>query len=276
MNKLVSALLSAACSASASRFPAWPTRPRSSTSSTSPAPGIRASPSSWAVGWPSPSSATGWSSPAQGTGPRGGVRPADAAAHRSRAGRRRCPVRHRLGHCRLLSRRRIPALGPRPSQTPVFVAAMVAGIVIARAHPDVAAEAGHGLRRAMLPARPASGMTIAKPAGELCEDRHGIPPRSPKATPFPAKSPPRRSPTSRPPASRASSATAPTTSSRASLADSVKAAAEAAGLIFRYIPFISGQITGGRCRRPGQGARRDSRTGLRLLPLRRALHQPLC
>ena len=58
-------------------------------------------------------------------------------------------------------------------------------------------------------------------------------------------------------------------------ADSVKAAVEAAGLAFRYIPVISGQMTGDNVADDGRSAGRDGRPGLRLLPFRHALHQPL-
>ena len=43
-----------------------------------------------------------------------GIRPADAAADRSRIGRRRRVVRDRLGHCRLLSGRRHSGAWARP------------------------------------------------------------------------------------------------------------------------------------------------------------------
>ena len=59
-------------------------------------------------------------------------------------------------------------------------------------------------------------------------------------------------------------------------ADSVKEAAEAAGLEFRYIPVISGQITEENVADQAAALEEPERSGLRLLPLRRALHQPLC
>ena len=58
-------------------------------------------------------------------------------------------------------------------------------------------------------------------------------------------------------------------------ADSVKKAAEAAGLEFRYIPVISGQITEENVADQAAALEEPEGSGLRLLPLRRALHQPL-
>ncbi len=58
-------------------------------------------------------------------------------------------------------------------------------------------------------------------------------------------------------------------------ADAVKTAVEAAGLAFRYIPVISGQITAENVEDQAEALRRARRTGLRLLPFRRALHQSL-
>ena len=55
----------------------------------------------------------------------------------------------------------------------------------------------------------------------------------------------------------------------------IAVAAQAAELVFRHIPFVSGQMTEEDIAEDGRGAGRDSGAGLRLLPFRRALHQHL-